>query len=100
MDKHSGGISKGADASPQPKQTNMGTILYHRVLRNILRLYRKRGPPKCHNSSGGGDSFMRLAVSGCLGTSWMLVIICDKNEKLINRVKHVDYSQKLNVVFE
>jgi hypothetical protein len=78
----------------------MGTILYHRVLRNILRLYRKRGPPKCHNSSGGGDSFMRLAVSGCLGTSWMLVIICDKNEKLINRVKHVDYSQKLNVVFE
>jgi hypothetical protein len=43
---------------------------------------------------------MRLAVSGCLGTSWMLVIICDKNEKLINRVKHVDYSQKLNVVFE
>jgi hypothetical protein len=22
MDKHSGGISKGAEASPQPKQTN------------------------------------------------------------------------------
>ena len=25
MDKHSGGISKGADTSPQPKQTNKQT---------------------------------------------------------------------------
>jgi hypothetical protein len=26
VDKHSGGISKGAEASPQPKQTNKQTI--------------------------------------------------------------------------